>query len=174
MRTTKLMMMGIAVLSVSGLWAMDLDKQIKDLNDKEKAEASPLETQVSAVNAKYAATIAALEKQMSELKAKLKAEMDPVEAQLKTAHDKYAPKKKAVMDAIDLKIKLTELTKRETLEKKAMADKKDADLKNKAMKPADVNKKYGDDMKAMETRYKTDRANLDAAYKKAVAEVSKK
>ena len=174
MKSTKLWVVGIVALSAASLRAADLGKQLQELNDKEKVEATPLDSQVSAVNAKYAAPIAAIQKQLDEQNNKMKAELTPLQTQLKAVHDKYAPRKQATMNALDMKQKLADLAAREAAEKKAMGDKKAADLKNKAMKPADVNKKFSDDMKAMEARYKTDRASLDAGYKKALAESAKK
>ena len=178
MKLVKIGVMGLAFTAVFALrvevTAADLAQQLKDLNDQEKVEAGKIESQINAVTAKYDPAIKALEKQMNEQKDKFKGESEPLQNQLKALHDGYSSRKKPIQDAMDLKQKLKDLADKEAQEKKALADKKIADLKDKKTPAKDINKKFNEDMKAMAAKYKTENQKLEESLKKAMAEAMKK
>jgi len=94
----------------------------------------------------------------SRTKRKTQAGINPLLNQMNAIRSQYGAEKKPIEDALNLKQKLKNLDQREANEKKALADKKAADIKHK-VPTKDINKKYDADMKALNAKYKTETFN---------------
>src|SRR4051812_13154463 len=82
------------------------EKKLQDLSNLEKTEASKIETQIAAINAKYDPMVKALQQQLNSQTDKLKAEVAPLENQLRQIHDKFTAQKSPIEQVVALKAQL--------------------------------------------------------------------